>query len=119
MPSGVGEPLWDICCDAGGEGYAKFGSRKGGMSGGGDGELASELRGEEGTLEGGEERGLEASELASAAIVVSREAAGRRRSGVAAAAGRQSINATAASYSNVRRSMLRVFRGVERAGPGT
>lgn len=55
------------------------------MSGGGDGELASELRGEEGTLEGGEERGLEASELASAAIVVSREAAGRRRSGVAAA----------------------------------
>lgn len=69
MPSGDGEPLCEVCCDAGGEGYAARARDGYNMvrtsSGGGEGDrLGSELSGEEGgegddrRLEGGDERSL-------------------------------------------------------------
>ena len=60
MPSGAGEPLCEVDCEEGGDGrWMRKCERGGGISGGGEGELAGELNGEERTLEGGEERGLD------------------------------------------------------------
>lgn len=59
--SGEGDPDCEVCCDAGGEGYVacKGGGSWLSMSGGGEGELARKLRGEEVTLDGIDDRGLE------------------------------------------------------------
>lgn len=58
-PSGTGEPLCDVCCDAGGEGYGP-GLRRDELriSGGGLGELENSVRGEDGTLLSGDESPL-------------------------------------------------------------
>ena len=87
IPSGVGDPVWDGSCDAGGEGrysintsgdlLSLFGIMN--NSSGGSGELASELRGDEAAAPsvgegGGEESALLVSESVSRGIV----AAGRR-----------------------------------------
>lgn len=71
ISSGVGDPVCEVDCDEGGEGRSKRNcERGGGISGGGEGELAGEDKGEESTLEGGEDSGLESPESVSAAIVV-------------------------------------------------
>lgn len=60
VPSGAGEPLCEVDCEEGGDGRCmRKCERGGGMSGGGEGELAGELNGEDMTLDGGEERGLD------------------------------------------------------------
>ena len=60
----MGDPECEVCCDEGGEGYARAGS--GGMSGGGDREGGGLESGEERTLEGGDDSGLETSRSSSA-----------------------------------------------------
>lgn len=63
MTSGDGDPLCEVCCDAGGEGYGnEVGDlNPGTSSGGGDGELLNMLKGEEGALEGSEDKSEESS----------------------------------------------------------
>lgn len=61
MPSGIGEPLSEVCCDEGGEGYGPELRRdevKWIMSGG-VGLLDSSESGEEGTLDSGDESALD------------------------------------------------------------
>lgn len=77
IPSGVGEPLCEVCCDAGGEGYGGARCSRGGKPIGGSGELGGELRGEEGTLESGDEGALDSSSVWSA--MLGRCDAGRSR----------------------------------------
>ena len=56
--------------------------RKGGISGGGEGVLPGELRGEESTLDGGEESGLDSPESSSAAMFQSGKSQdGERKAG--------------------------------------
>lgn len=71
IPSGAGEQVCEVCCDAVGEGYACSGRAPParGMLSGGSGELAGELSGEERRLAGGEESGLESSDSYMSSIV--------------------------------------------------
>lgn len=57
MPSGAGEPVCEVCCEAGGDGYGCDRAVSSGMSGGGEGERLARLdSGEEGTLESGDDK---------------------------------------------------------------
>lgn len=87
MPSGAGDPLLEVCCDAGGEGYGAARAREEYSisrmsSGGGEGDrLASELSGDEGgdgeeSALGSDDRSEEESESIVPVVPVVREGAG-------------------------------------------
>ena len=86
MPSGVGELVCEVFCDAVGEGYARSGRdrTRRAIVFSGSGELGGELNGEERRLAGGDEspESEEAQSIVAASGSAAREGARRGGSGV-------------------------------------
>lgn len=94
MPSGTGEPLCEVCCEAGGEGYGPELRRdEKRISGGGLGDELNSVRGDDGTLLSGEESALSSADEASMASMAS--ASGKVQSGGCRRGGKVRVGAGA------------------------
>ena len=110
MPSGVGELVCEVSCDAVGEGYARSGRdrTRRAIVFSGSGELAGELRGLDRRLAGGEDRSE--SERAKSIVAASDSARGQvHRAMIAGAVA--IIHATIALQNCLPATMIRVVGG--------